>query len=334
MAARPELLNYNPPLRHYIPWSRRAASAVFPAHGLLALLPSVGSVLQALYSLKAQLDDLPLEDVAPQPRQAALTISEDTLLPLIGASVLCHCCAAPTILLYVRLAELVALVVRVQACAVPLPAPAEDEMDSLAHSWQDRWQHRSLPSFTQRARAEAAARRAALHKDGVFGASSTFDDIAAATEEAAGMVSSWEHDGSAPAPWAVALSQGDHACATDGAADGGVDPRPGMLLREKLRLLRGSLLQAAKPAPGLAVADSLRSNQADCGTCSRLDAAASRLTASGAGSSAGATLQGLLAYAADYTSMRVQHMRELLLPDSAPPAVVQQGVSLFAPAAA
>lgn len=49
---------------------------------LPALLPHAR--LQALYQLKAQLDGLPLEAVAPQRRAARVSISEDTLLPLIG----------------------------------------------------------------------------------------------------------------------------------------------------------------------------------------------------------------------------------------------------------
>lgn len=207
-------------------------------------------------------------------------------------------------------------------------------MDSLAHSWRDRWQYTSLPSFTQRARAEAAARRAALRKDGVFGASSTFEDIAAATEEAAGMVSSWEHDGSAPAPWAAALAHGGNAVDGAGAPDPGSDPQLGMMLRQKLRLLRGSLLQATVASPGLAVGSSRHSSQADSGSWSPLDAVASRMKLSDASSAAGATLQGLLASAADYTSMRVQHMRELLLPGGASPAAAQRNGSPVAPSAA
>lgn len=50
--------------------------------------PSVPSPpLQALYSLKAQLEGLPLEEVVPQRAAAAVTISEETLLPLIGGLV-------------------------------------------------------------------------------------------------------------------------------------------------------------------------------------------------------------------------------------------------------
>ena len=47
------------------------------------------AVLQALCRLKARLDGLPLEEVAPQPRAAAISISEDTLLPPIGEG----CCS-------------------------------------------------------------------------------------------------------------------------------------------------------------------------------------------------------------------------------------------------
>lgn len=46
-----------------------------------------------MYSLKARLDGLPLEEVAPQPRAAAISISEDTLLPLIGEGAATHAAA-------------------------------------------------------------------------------------------------------------------------------------------------------------------------------------------------------------------------------------------------
>ena len=66
-----------PPLLSAIP-----ASDGIPGH---ARSPApLSPVPQALYRLKAQLDCLPLDAVAPQPRAAGITISEDTLLPLRG----------------------------------------------------------------------------------------------------------------------------------------------------------------------------------------------------------------------------------------------------------
>ena len=56
-------------------------AAIYPAHS------------QALYTLKAQLDGLPLEAVAPQARAAQLSINDDTLLPLIGEMRCRWCCS-------------------------------------------------------------------------------------------------------------------------------------------------------------------------------------------------------------------------------------------------
>ena len=49
----------------------------------LAVTERVG---QALYQLKAQLEGVPVEEVMPQRAQQTLSVSEETLLPLIGGS--------------------------------------------------------------------------------------------------------------------------------------------------------------------------------------------------------------------------------------------------------
>lgn len=73
-AALPGIHSSPPPA----PGTRPPCTASFPS--------SSPSHPQALYKLKAELDGLPLEAVAPQdPRAAALSISDDRLLPLIGA---------------------------------------------------------------------------------------------------------------------------------------------------------------------------------------------------------------------------------------------------------
>lgn len=175
-------------------------------------------------------------------------------------------------------------------------------MDSLAHRWHDRWQRLSLPSLTQRVRAGVAARRAAL-ASGLGGgggepglldtllagrAGASFEAIAAATEEGAGVISAWEHGAAA-------------AAADDAPPPAEAAAAP--LARLKLRLLRGGeALAAAVPAaastsgPGIVAASPLDSVSA---------------LAVGSASSSG-TLSAVLQAAAAYSAERAQHMRRLL----------------------
>ena len=205
-------------------------------------------------------------------------------------------------------------------------------MDSLAHRWHDRWQRTGLPSLTQRLRQKAAARRAALaarlgavggEGGGLLGLAAggsepSFEAIAAATEESAGIISSWEHAGAAPLPWALepAASGEDAAAHWDAAAApaGPVDAaagEPALLARLKLHLLRGSSPQAAAGASPAADAPVLAS-------VGRLGfVAASPLDAAGAAAGGSAKLAGLLAATAGYSAERVRHMQRLL---AAPPS--------------
>lgn len=230
-------------------------------------------------------------------------------------------------------APVVRIIESLVTCLFPAPVcSAEDEMDSLAHRWHDGWQRLSLPSITQQVRQEAASRRAMLRSGGVFGADATFEEIAAATEEAAGLMSGWEHAGGAPAPWSAALSAaavghaGGAAAAWNAAAPAS-GTQPLLLLRQKLRLLRGGALSGAS-APLSADAGSSGSSvdatttpsssngsrAALAAAASPLDLVAARASADGA---SGGRLAALLAVAAGYSAARMAHMRELLLPADA-----------------
>ena len=203
-------------------------------------------------------------------------------------------------------------------------------MDSLAHRWHDSWQRLSLqlPSLTQRMRQAAAARRAEL-AGGLAGSQASFEDIAAATEEGAGIISAWEHDGAAPAPWALAAAAAADEAAAAAAGGGGsvaTVPSPArLLLLQKLRMLRGGVQQAA--ASLRSSGSSEASSSCDIGGetassgllpdfASPLDLVARAVGAAGEGA-ASSRLQGLLAAAADYSAARAQHMARLL---SAPPS--------------
>lgn len=209
-------------------------------------------------------------------------------------------------------------------------------MDSLAHRWHDRWQRTGLPSLTQRLRQKAAARRAALAaRLGALGGEGgaplglapgggepSFEAIAAATEESAGVISSWEHAGAAPPPWALeagpsdgeAAARWDAAAAPAGPADAAAS-EPALLARLKLHLLRGGGPQAAPAAPGT----SLAAGAPVLPSAGRLDfVAASPLDAAGAAAGGSARLAGLLAATAGYSAERVRHMQRLL---AAPPSV-------------
>lgn len=74
-------------------WWSLSATGCSPHHTatqcLTSLAACTGVCLQTLYRLKAELEGLPLEAVAPQPTATATSMSEDTLLPLIGAPSCC-----------------------------------------------------------------------------------------------------------------------------------------------------------------------------------------------------------------------------------------------------
>jgi hypothetical protein len=210
-------------------------------------------------------------------------------------------------------------------------------MDSLVHRWHDSWQRLSLqlPSLTQRMRQAAAARRTEL-AGGLAGSQASFEDIAAATEEGAGIISAWEHDGAAPAPWALAAAAAaDEAAAAAGGGGGSVATALSparLLLRQKLRMLRGGVQQAAA---------SLRSSSSDASSgetassglladfASPLDLVARAVGAAGEGAGS-SRLQGLLAAAADHSAARAQHMARLL---SAPPSCADGSATGIAAAA-
>lgn len=185
-------------------------------------------------------------------------------------------------------------------------------MDSLAHRWHDRWQRLSLPSLTQRLRAGVAARRAALlagpassSEPGLLAAllagqgGASFDAIAAATEEGAGMISAWEHAGAVAAADDTAWD----AAAAGMAAQAPAEAAGALLSRLKLRLLRGGDA-IAQAAPASASTSGL-----GMAAASPLDAVSALAAGSGAG---GASLAALLQAAAAYPAERVQHMRRLL----------------------
>lgn len=207
-------------------------------------------------------------------------------------------------------------------------------MDSLAHRWHDRWQRLSLPSLTQRLRSKVTARRAALGAAGasdggllagMFSGGASFEDVAAATEEAAGVISGWEHAGAAPAPWSLdATALQAEAAALAGpaeAAAAGTAP----LARLNLRLLRGGAVQAA--AAARAAADTGNTSTAALaagggGRAADLVAASPLDPTVVAGSSSSDSLSGLLAAAASYSAVRVRHMQHLM---AAPPPAPAAG---------
>lgn len=78
--------------------------------------------MQALYQLKAQLEGLPLEEVAPAQAETALSASDDRLLPLIVAEM--------------------------------------EAMQRV--EWRDRWHRWSLPSLSQQLRQAVVARAGSL----------------------------------------------------------------------------------------------------------------------------------------------------------------------------
>lgn len=227
----------------------------------------------------------------------------------------------------------------------PQTFAAEDEMDSLAHRWQDRWQRLSLPSLTQRMRGAVAARREALRArlaaaaaaaagDSLFatdgsGGEASFEGIAAATEEGLGVISGWEHAVAAPLPWmapseaeeaaweaaAVAPASRSGMSALPEAAQQGAGPgsEAGLLAGQWLHLLRGGARSeaalgssgSAGSIPGAVAA--LEASQ-DFLAASPLDAA--RAVAPAEPDSSG--LPALLAATASYSAARMQHMRGLL----------------------
>ncbi len=312
-----------------------------------------GTPLQALYALKAQLDGLPLEAVAPQARAAQLSINEDTLLPLIGECALCRwggcagCCSGscnchllfgkePMHCMHRRCLHscpgAAAHLTRLTRCIPsPLQPATEDEMDSLAHRWHDRWQRTGLPSLTQRLRHKAAARRASLaarlsalggEGGGPLGLASSssdasFEAIAAATEETAGVISSWEHASAAPAPWALEAGAAEQAAepwqaaaAHAGRADAAAAEEPALLARLKLRLLRGSGPHAAVASASVGLSAEAPSATAGSG---RPDfVAASPLDAAKAAAGGSGTLASLLSATAGYSAERVRYMQHLL----------------------
>ncbi|PSC72012.1 phospholipid glycerol acyltransferase family [Micractinium conductrix] len=233
---------------------------------------------QALYQLKAQLEGLPLEEVAPQPRAALLTISEDTLLPLI-----------------------------------------EEEMDSLAHCWHDRWQRVSLPSLTQRMREAVATRRDALRARlaavGEGGAAAAaLQELQPPAEEPDSPA--WELAGGVSLPWgSPSATEGAAWEAAAAGPAGATDAALGLLARQNLlRLLRGgsalpaglrASTGAGGSAAGLLPGGSLLGggSKADIVAASPLDAVSL---------AAGSPDAGLLAATADYAALRAQHMRSLL----------------------
>lgn len=207
-------------------------------------------------------------------------------------------------------------------------------MDSLAHRWHDRWQRTGLPSLTQRLRHKAAARRAALTAHlaalggegggplGLAAGGSTdasFEAIAAATEETAGVISSWEHASAAPAPWALDAGAAEDAAApweAAGAAPAGpmdaaaAVEEPALLARLKLRLLRGSGPHAAAVGGSTTLAAEAPPTQATTG---RLDfVAASPLDAARMAAGSSGTLASLLSATAGYSAERVRYMQHLL----------------------
>lgn len=203
-------------------------------------------------------------------------------------------------------------------------------MDSLAHRWHDRWQRTGLPSLTQRLRHKAAARRAALaarlsalggEGGGPLGLASSssdasFEAIAAATEETAGVISSWEHASAAPAPWALEAGAAEQAAepwqaaaAHAGPADAAAAEQPALLARLKLRLLRGSGPHAAAAASATLAAEApsatAGAGRPDFVAASPLDAAKAAAGGSGA-------LASLLSATAGYSAERVRYMQHLL----------------------
>lgn len=213
------------------------------------------------------------------------------------------------------------------------PTPAEDEMDSLAHRWHDRWQRTGLPSLTQRLRHKAAARRAALtarlaalggEGGGPLGlaaggsSDTSFEAFAAATEETAGVISSWEHASAAPAPWALDAGAAEDAAvpweAAAAAPAGPMDAaaaveEPALLACLKLRVLRGSGPHAAVGG-GTSLAAEAPSTLATTG---RLDfVAASPLDAARTAAGSSGTLASLLSATAGYSAERVRYMQHLL----------------------
>lgn len=197
-------------------------------------------------------------------------------------------------------------------------------MDSLAHRWHDRWQRTGLPSLTQRLRHKAAARRAALaarlsalggESGGLLGLAAggdgaSFEAIAAATEETAGVISSWEHPGAAPAPWALDGGAAEEAAAPAGPADAAAAGEPALLARLKLRLLRGSGPQAAAMPATASLAAGAPSALASTGQPEF--EAASPLDAARAAAGSSGTLASLLSTTAGYSAERVRYMQHLL----------------------
>lgn len=206
------------------------------------------------------------------------------------------------------------------AFLLPTPvSPAEEEMDSLAHCWHDRWQRVSLPSLTQRMREAVATRRDALRARlaavGEGGAAAAaLQELQPPAEEPDSPA--WELAGGVSLPWgSPSATEGAAWEAAAAGPAGATDAALGLLARQNLlRLLRGgsalpaglrASTGAGGSAAGLLPGGSLLGggSKADIVAASPLDAVSL---------AAGSPDAGLLAATADYAALRAQHMRSLL----------------------
>eukprot|EP00887_Chlorella_sp_A99_P008113 scaffold12.g8113.t1 len=203
---------------------------------------------QALYQLKAQLEGLPLEEVVPPEAAAALSLSDDRLLPLIEAEMeslqarcwfLCsslHCRARVRACVRALGGRRPQTMPRPsQGCSSPGravgPAPPPRAQGG---AWCDRWHRWSLPSLSQRLRTAVATRA---------GGGGGLPD-APAGDAAGGLPG----PGASFAAWAA-----EHAALAERAAERGARLRAYLaaareLCDERCRRMH-ELLRAREPAP-------------------------------------------------------------------------------------